>query len=292
MAHGGSALTGALPGTTTARAALERAAPLLDRRPILVASDFDGTLANLDLNPWGAHILPAAQAALRLLAAIPGVHVALISGRTAPDLAARARIGGATYVGNHGQERGDLPRRGRAASLRVEQHPTPERYTHLAGALADGVPRLVTDAWLVVERKGPAVAFHFRSAPDLATASMRVRDAVERLDPEALLVRFAGRRVLELRSPGAPAKGEAMRSLLERFRPAVALMLGDDRHDARAFDTLRSARAAGECDGLAIAVASHPDSFMDAAPHADLILASPAEAARVLAGLARHLRTR
>jgi hypothetical protein len=66
-------------------------------------------------------------------------------------------------------------------------------------------------------------------------------------------------------------------------------MLGDDRYDARAFEVLRAARAAGELDGLALAVAAHPDVLPDVAPHADLILAGPRDAASFLSGLARIL---
>jgi trehalose-6-phosphatase len=101
--------------------------------------------------------------------------------------------------------------------------------------------------------------------------------------------RFAGKRVLELRPPGAPAKAETLRALLDELRPAVAFMLGDDRHDARAFEVLRAARASGELDGLAIAVAAHPDVLADVAPHADLTLRSARDTAVFLAGLARRL---
>ena len=80
-----------------------------------------------------------------------------------------------------------------------------------------------------------------------------------------------------------------MRALLDEHRPAVAFMLGDDRYDARAFDVLRAARDAGELDGLALAVAAHPDVLPDVAPHADLVLTGPRDAAVFLAGLARHL---
>ena len=41
---------------------------------------------------------------------------------------------------------------------------------------------------------------------------------------------------------GAPAKGEAFRSLLDEVRPAVAFMIGDDRTDVAAFRVLRAAR--------------------------------------------------
>jgi len=273
----------------TATHALALAGPMLAHRPVLVASDFDGTLAQLVMDPWGAAMLPLARRALRDLAALPGVHVALISGRTAADLAGRARIGGVTYLGNHGVERGRLPRRGRVEALTIEVAPLPPHFTALAEQIADAVAAEVPEPWLVVERKLPAVTFHFRSSPDVAAAAARIGAVVDRIDPEGAMVRFAGRRSLELRPPGVPAKGESMRTLLDEHRPAAAFMLGDDRHDARAFAVLRAARDAGELDGLAIAIAAHADVLPDVAPHADLVLAGPHDAAAFLAGLARRL---
>src|SRR5262245_28587122 len=252
--------------------ALEVARPMLAERPMLVVSDFDGTLAQLNLDPWAARILPLARRSLRLLAATPGVYVVLLSGRTAVDLAGRARVGGATYLGNHGAERGQLPRRGRADRIEVVIAPAPDEVKEVAVRLADGVPGLVPEPWLVVERKIPAIAFHFRGAPDVPAAAARVRAAVEQLDPDQALVRFQGTRVLELRPHGAPAKGDAMRALLDEHHPRVAFALGDGRDDALAFDVLRSARLAGECDGLAIAVAAHHDALADIAQRADLVL--------------------
>ena len=274
----------------TAADALALATPMLGRRPVLVASDFDGTLAHLSRDPWGARILPLARRALRELAVRPRTHVALISGRTAADLAGRVRIGGATYLGNHGVERGHLPRRARAESLLIEVAPLPPHYTALAEALSTAVQTAMPEPWMVIERKLPAVTFHFRGAPDVPAAATAVTAIVDAVDRDRAMVRFPGRRALELRPPGAPAKGESMRFLLDEHRPAVAFMLGDDRYDARAFDVLRAARDAGEIDGLAIAVAAHPDVLPDVAPHADLILAGPADAAGFLSGLARHLR--
>jgi hypothetical protein len=58
--------------------------------PILLASDFDGTLAELVPDPWGATILPTARRDLRRLAAT-WVKVALFR-RGVADLAA-ARVG-------------------------------------------------------------------------------------------------------------------------------------------------------------------------------------------------------
>jgi trehalose 6-phosphate phosphatase len=278
-----------IPATSTARRALERAAPLLNRRPVLIVSDYDGTLAEIRLDPWAASIEPGARRALRRLASADGVTVVLLSGRTAVDLAERTRVGAAVYLGNHGLERGLLPRGGRADHLRVETADGHESFGPMALHLADAVPRIVPEPWLIVERKPPAVAFHYRSAPDIAAAAVRVREAVDRLDSEGAFVRHGGRRVLELRPPGATAKRDALLDLLAEIRPAACFLFGDDRGDAEAFKVLVEARSAGTTDGLAIAVRSQADPTGDGARAADIVLPSPADAARLLSGMARRL---
>ena len=234
-------------------------------------------------------MLPGAQRALRRLAAIEGVHVALLSGRTATDLSARVRVGAADYLGNQGLERGRLHRGQRAGSLVVVPHPTPERAWSVARLLAREVPRQISDTWLVVEPKGPAVTFHYRAAPDVQQAGIQVADTVDRLDPERELARFPGRRSLELRPHGAPAKGEAFRGLLDDLRPAVAFMIGDDRTDVAAFRVLRAARESGEIQGSSIVVGPEPAMFDKTGHEADTVLGTPRDAAAFLAGLARWL---
>ncbi len=255
---------------------------------LLLASDFDGTLSRLGTDPWAAAIIPAAQRALRQLAARPDVHVALISGRTAVDLAARARVGGVSYHGDHGAERADARRGFRVATLAVVREPADPTTAAMAERLKVEVPRAVDETWLVLEDKGPALTFHFRAAPDIDAARTRVIDAVDAVDPSSVLFRAGGRRAYELRPAGATTKGDALARLIEEHAPDGVLMLGDDRHDAGAFDALRAARHAGRIRGLAVAVAGHADVTHDVAAHADLVLAGPRETARFLGLLARH----
>ena len=273
------------------RAAVELALDHLSRRPLLVVSDFDGTLSRIVDDPWGATIVPLGRRALRTLAGLPDVHVVVLSGRTAADAAARVRVGGVSYLGNHGMERAFLPRRGRPERLRTEVDQAAHEAVHAAERLADEVPRLLPEPWLVVERKPPAVAFHYRAAPDLAQAAARLRAAVERLDPDGVLERFPGRRVLELRPYGAVAKGQALATLVEQLMPRAVFLLGDDVSDAMAFRTLRELRLRGVTDGIAVAVqarAEVPDEVLEAA---DVVLASPVDASRFLSALARRLRS-
>jgi len=271
------------------RAAVEMAAHHLERRPLLVVSDFDGTLSRIVDDPWGAQILPLGRRALRALAGLPDVHVVVLSGRSAPDVAARVRVGGVTYLGNHGMERGFVPRRGRPDRLRASVDEAPHEAVHMAERLADEVPRVVREPWLIVERKPPAVSFHYRTAPDVAAAAARVRGAVDELDPTGVLERFAGRRVLELRPFGAVAKGDALLALVDELRPRSVFLLGDDVTDAMAFRALRSLRAAGTTDGVAVAIQARAEVPAEVLAAADIVLASPVDATRFLSALYRRL---
>jgi trehalose-phosphatase len=215
--------------------------------------------------------------------------VAVLSGRSAADVAGRVRVGGVTYLGNHGMERGFVPRGGRAERLRPHIDDAAESAVHAAEMLAERVPEVIREPWLVVERKPPAVAFHYRTAPDLDVAGRAVRDAVDQLDPEGVLDRFAGRRVLELRPPGAVAKGDAFASLFAELRPRSVFLLGDDVSDAQAFHAFRQLRQAGATDGLAVAVQARSEVPPAVAEAADVVLGSPAEATRFLAAVARRL---
>ena len=272
------------------RAAVAVAAQHLQRRPLLIVSDFDGTLSRIVDDPWGAQILPLGRRALRALAGLPDVHVVVLSGRSAPDVAARVRVGGVTYLGNHGMERGFVRRRGRPDRLRTTGDEASHEAIHMAERLAEELPRVVAEPWLIVERKPPAVAFHFRTAPDLPSASSRVRAAVNALDPQGVLERFAGRRVLELRPYGAVAKGEALTTLVEELRPKSVFMLGDDISDAMAFRALRELRARAVTDGVAVAIQARAEVPAEVLAAADIVLASPVEATRFLSAIYRELR--
>jgi trehalose 6-phosphate phosphatase len=269
--------------------AIARVSHHLDRRPLLVCTDFDGTLSTIVMDPWAAAILPLGRTALRRLAALPGVVVAILSGRTAWDVAARVRVGNVTYLGNHGMERGYLPRGGRPEKLQVSVIGASAAEAAVAERLADEVAARIAQPWLIVERKPPTVAFHYRQAPDVAAAGAQVRAVVDELDAGGVLERFPGRRILELRPPGAIGKGEAFRALLEDVHPASVFMLGDDLSDALAFAVLRAEREGGRIDGVSVAIQARTEVPPEVAATADLVLGSPRDAARFLSALAGRL---
>lgn len=263
---------------------------------ILVVSDFDGTLARGTGDPTAAAVEPLARHSLRRLARLaedrPGrLRTAILTGRTALDAATRIRVGGIEYLGDHGLQSGWLPRGARPSSLVTTYEPGFEGHVPAAQALAIGVGgRLGHPAWLYVESKGPSVAFHFRGAQDRDAARDAVHAAVRETEHEIGphgLAHYRGRLVVDLRPVQAGGKGEAMARLLERLSQTAVVALGDDVSDADAFSVLRDARAAGTVEGLAVAVRGPhgmPDAVRDAA---DLHLASPHDASRLLASVAR-----
>src|SRR5580692_5020519 len=72
---------------------------------LLVATDFDGTLAPLVDEPSRAEAHRESVVALKVLAGLPQTHVAVISGRALADLSGRMHeVEPAHFVGSHGSE--------------------------------------------------------------------------------------------------------------------------------------------------------------------------------------------
>jgi len=277
-----------------------RLARLIDRPGrLLILSDFDGTLARGSRDPAATAIVPLARVALRRLAGIAAARperltVAVLTGRTAADAAARVRVGGIRYFGDHGLQFGSYPRGARAERLATTFQAGHDASVGIAERLATRVPELLgRPVWLFVERKGPSVAFHVRQAEDRAAARAAVEAAIETADrelPEHDLAHYRGRLVVDLRPKAAGGKREALEALLAELRPATAICLGDDSSDADAFAVLRSARDAGELDGLAVGVTGPHGMPDEVRAAADVVLETPFEAARLLASIARALR--
>ena len=292
------------PPSISSAAEVARALDLLAAAPppVLVVADFDGTLAVGARDPAIARIEPVAQRGLRALARVaterPGrVHVAVLTGRVVADVAARVRVGGVEYLGDHGLEHGTLARGARAEHLRVVTDRAFDGHRDSAASLADAVTvELGSPPWLFVERKGPSVAFHVRQADDVAAARAAVVAAIATVEArEGLrdhgLAHYRGRSVVDLRPAEAGGKREAVERLLERHRPGAVAALGDELSDVDAFEVVIAARGA-DAAMAATTVAVHgatrpaPDELLR---RADLSLGSPREVGRLLLALARRL---
>ncbi len=192
------------------------------RRPLLVASDYDGVLAPLTDEPSAAFALPGVAEALTRVAAADGVTVALVSGRGVEDLRAVSGFTGPyRFVGSHGAEYGG-PLTGELAGRR--------------DALADRLAPLVAavpGAWLEV--KPASVAVHVRQVADPVAAAALLADAQAAVDPSLTLK--PGKAVLEVAVTDAD-KGSAVRRLRDELGAAAVVYLGDDVTDEDVFRTL------------------------------------------------------
>ncbi|HET6212544.1 MAG TPA: trehalose-phosphatase, partial [Micromonosporaceae bacterium] len=218
---------GTLPGDGDLRAAVLR----LSRAPqLLVACDYDGTLAPIVEDPENAAPLPEAIAALRALAALPQTTVAVISGRALRDLAMLSRLPSeVNLVGSHGSEF-DV---GFVRTLAPELQ---ELRSRLFDELADLVRG---KAGVRLESKPASVAVHTRGADRAVTAEVVAAVLAGPAAWEGVHV-TAGKEVVELSVVGTH-KGYAVDQLRLQASANAVLYLGDDVTDENAFKHLHGA---------------------------------------------------
>ncbi len=211
--------------------ALRSALGVLSRIPqLLVACDYDGTLAPIVLDPADATPLPEAVSAVRGLATLPQTTVAVVSGRSLRDLATLSRLPSEVHlVGSHGSEF-DVGFVQRLAPELVELR---TRIQHAVEQIADGQPGIR------IERKPASVAVHTRGASAQLTAQVisEVRQGPGTWSGVNLT---QGKQVIEL-SVMTTHKGTAVDSLRIQHSAGAVLFIGDDVTDENAFGHLHGA---------------------------------------------------
>lgn len=202
---------------------------LLAATPILlVASDFDGTLAELGATPEGAVGDPHALQALRELSAMPRTYSAVVSGRALADLALRLPESGAIRLfGSHGGEG-----YGRVPPLSAEQEQTLTAVTLHCRSLAEQFKGAL------VESKPFGVALHYRGVDRLALPRLlqEIQNLAERF-PGAR--RLRGIELAEFMVIEAD-KGRCLKWLRFHTGAQRTVFLGDDYTDESAFAALNA----------------------------------------------------
>ncbi|HWC22200.1 MAG TPA: trehalose-phosphatase [Flexivirga sp.] len=197
--------------------------------PILVATDFDGVLAPLVADPSTSRPVDGSMELLRELATMPGVFVAIVSGR---HLAALQALTGVTVdddivlVGSHGAE----PDRELPLDLTFDDAARDRlaRATSALEAVAAAHPPTR------IEHKPAGVVLHTRNvAADIAAAATRAALAIDIPGVDVM----DGKQIVEL-SALSVTKGSALLALAKEFGTRASLYLGDDVTDERAFVTL------------------------------------------------------
>ena len=193
---------------------------------VLLAFDFDGTLAPIVRDPEAAAMRPRTAAMLAKVAKL--YPCAVISGRSRADVMAKVdAIPLRAIFGNHGMEPSPNLRTWRRLAARWHAQ------------LASSLPPI---AGVVIENKGVSLAVHYRKARARAAARRLILIAAAAL-PGARIVE--GKMVVNALPAGAPDKGTALTSLCKRLRCNSAIYVGDDENDEDIFALARRCRLLG-----------------------------------------------
>jgi len=189
---------------------------------VLLAFDFDGTLAPLATTPARARMRASTRTLLRRISTL--YPCVVISGRSRKDALSKLRgIDACRVVGNHGADPygGPMPRR------RVRRW-LPVLKAHLSDC--QGV---------VIENKGFSIAVHYRKARRRSATRRAILAAARAIDDARII---SGKLVFDFVVPDAPHKGLALERVCAHFACDTVIYIGDDQTDEDVFELDRPGR--------------------------------------------------
>ena len=198
---------------------------------LLIALDFDGTLAPLVDRPEDARATERARAAIERLAGADDTRVAIVSGRALASLDHVASPPDGTLLsGSHGVEL-QLDAGEVTIDLRDPELARLQRLSEIVDAVASDAE----GAW--VERKPAGLALHTRRLNAKVGAALQhaARERVE-AELEGITVR-TGKAVIEF-AVRSSDKGESLTRLRQHVGASAVIYVGDDVTDEDAFATL------------------------------------------------------
>lgn len=196
---------------------------------MLCAFDFDGTLAPIVKDPGRACIPAAVSRRMAMLSEY--ARVAVISGRSVEDVAARLDFLSDFVVGNHGLE-GVHGWEDRTAEF---QQLCQEWEQRLTMALSD---RSLFDPGIRIENKKCSLSIHYRLARNRSEAESRLLQLFAAVLPSVRVM--GGKCVFNLLPADAPNKGMALARLCELSNAPGTIYVGDDVTDEDVFDMRRT----------------------------------------------------
>jgi len=203
--------------------------------------DYDGTLTPIVSQPPKAKLVSGVRAALRALSGMPGVKMAILSGRSLHDIEKLVGIESLDYVGNHGLER-------KIQSV-VSVDPYASKFQEFIASLIrkldmslKGIPGIL------VEDKTYSLSVHYRNVKpkNIPGARKIFQKAWEEFSAKIFFRIKPGKKVWEVRPVyGCSDKGGALGLLFgavpkAKRKDLTMVYIGDDATDEDAFKTLKS----------------------------------------------------
>lgn len=209
---------------------------------LVLLFDYDGTLTPIVEHPWLAKLAPRTRQLLGQLAALPGVHVGILSSRRIEEIEQLIGIRKLFYSGHSGIEV-KLKDTTVVHPAALKSSQTIEEVVRRLCAIEHVYP----GAW--VERKRYGFTVHYRGvAPSLVEeVHTRIFGFLERWSERLRIVE--GPMAVEAVVAGTWTKGDAARQMIEHVgEPAFVLYAGDASNDKEAFDVVTA------CGGIALGV--------------------------------------
>ncbi len=234
---------------------------------LLVALDFDGTLAPTVDDPAAARALPGAVHAIEALSKSADTVVAIVSGRPLGGLREVLTVPAeVVLVGSHGAE-SRVAGKETGPTLTEQEHELLEAVCFAAEEAAARFPGAH------LERKPSGCALHTRlaSAEDAEGARREASTSITALDSAGHITERYGKDILEF-LVRASNKGAALDWLREQSAATAVVFIGDDVTDEDGFRALTP-------DDVGVKVGEGETA-------AEFRIANPEEAVRLLAALA------
>ena len=185
--------------------------------------DLDGTLAPLTARREDARVPPATAARLHALSR--SWSIAVVTGRSASDAAARLGFEPRCLIGNHGSERLGPSATDNSRALQRALDSVRELLRLAASDLQT--------CGIEVEDKSLSLALHYRRSSDPVAAVARADELLRVTSAEVRISH--GHCVVNITPLNAPDKGDAVREVLDEWGLNCALVVGDDSNDEPAF---------------------------------------------------------
>lgn len=208
----------------------------VEKRPVALFLDYDGTLTPIAPTPDQALLPVTAKNVLLKTIKMPGIRTAIVSGRALEDVRRLIGIKDLIYVGNHGFEI-------RGAGLEFESLISPSYKQLLAGIKSEIDDTLAGFSGVLMEDKGVTLSIHYRLSPvpshgELVQMIEKIlRPYVERKE----LCMTTGKMVIEIRPPIVWDKGKAVLWVMKRLQfiseaaSILPICIGDDVTDEDTF---------------------------------------------------------
>jgi trehalose 6-phosphate phosphatase len=255
---------------------------VLHQHPLGLVFDIDGTLSPIAPTPGEARLYPSV--ADLLTKARERAHIAIMTGRAVDDGAALVNVEGLTYIGTHGLEWCD----GLPTTHAVQLLPEALPYVEPGKYLLDLAEQHLADLeGVIVQRKRIGGSLHYRLAPQPEETRLRIFALLEEPAHQVHMRLGEGKRVVEVLSPLAVNKGQALRRFAHMQALRGLLFAGDDRTDLDAVREIPRLRQEGVI-ALSIVVRQE-DTLPDLLTAADVLVEGVAGMAQLLQEIVDHL---